>query len=283
MSLPNAKVSRRTRRIRVRRNPRGPRAAIRAIAFLLPAHHVARSSWRRRSCQRRPIGGPAHERRADRSLWERVTPSSGEQACRPPRSAWSRLSDSGRAEQPPRHPRRDSFRHTAAARSAARRAHAIKAAALLRRAQPEAAGASSGRFVAAAGRPLRKPRSARAWWPRSRRSSRAGASGPTPPQLAPRAAKLALGRQSSSSLLAVTSTKALVQVRGRSSARGEGPTECPIAWKAVAGLGTRTVASRGKDKRTHPLAIEGHHLDPPIGSPATAGSLREASGTCRPG
>ena len=57
MGLPNAEVSRRTRRIRVRRNPRGPRAAIRGIAFLLPAHRVARSSWRRRSCQRRPIGG----------------------------------------------------------------------------------------------------------------------------------------------------------------------------------------------------------------------------------
>jgi hypothetical protein len=43
-------------------------------------------------------------------------------------------------------------------------------------------------------RPLRKPRSARACCPRSWRSSRAGASRPTPPRLAPSAAGLALGR-----------------------------------------------------------------------------------------
>ena len=43
-------------------------------------------------------------------------------------------------------------------------------------------------------RPLRKPPLARAWCPRSRRSSGAGVSGPTPPRLAPPVAGLAFGR-----------------------------------------------------------------------------------------
>ena len=49
--------------------------------------------------------------------------------------------------------------------------------------------------LALAGRPLRKPASARAWCPRSWRSSSAGVSGPASAELARRAARDALGRR----------------------------------------------------------------------------------------
>ena len=91
-----------------------------------------------------------------------------------------RVSDSGRAEQRPQHPRLASFRRRAAARSATRPPHAInisslKAPVLLRWAEPEAAGASSGRFVATADR--RGCRTSHGRWFQLTTGARAGASG----------------------------------------------------------------------------------------------------------
>ena len=59
----------------------------------------------------------------------------------------------------------------------------------------EATSAHRERFVAVPRRPLRKLRSARAWCPRSWRSSSAGVSRPTPSRQAPDAVALALGRK----------------------------------------------------------------------------------------
>ena len=64
-------------------------------------------------------------------------------------------------------------------------------------------------------RPVRKPASARAWCPRSWRSSSAGVSGPALSELARRAARDALGRQSNGGMRASRITKALVPTNTR--------------------------------------------------------------------
>jgi hypothetical protein len=78
-----------------------------------------------------------------------------------------------------------------------------------------------------ASRPLRKPRWARAWRPRSWRSSSAGVSRPTPSQLAPPAAQLALGRQRDHAPRGGGMTEAIVQRRRR---RRRGFLQLEVCW-----------------------------------------------------
>jgi hypothetical protein len=72
VGLPNAKVSRRTRRIRVRRNLRSPRARYPRDRFLFPARRVVRLPWRHSASRPRATSPSAR-----RSLRRRLAAASG--------------------------------------------------------------------------------------------------------------------------------------------------------------------------------------------------------------
>jgi hypothetical protein len=72
VGLPNAEVSRRTRRIRVRRNLRSPRARYLRDRFLFPARRVVRLPWRHSASRPRATSPSAR-----RSLRRRLAAASG--------------------------------------------------------------------------------------------------------------------------------------------------------------------------------------------------------------
>ena len=90
-------------------------------------------------------------------------------------------------------------------------------------------------------RPLRKPRSAPAWCPRSWRSSSAGVSRPRPSRLAPPAAELAFGRQRDRSPSGGNGSKAIVRASIRSSGdhRRAGVDRAMVTWRFGPGRRSR--------------------------------------------
>jgi hypothetical protein len=118
--------------------------------------------------------------------------------------------------------------------------------------RPEAAGASRSRFSAVPCRPLRKRASARAWCPRSWRSSSVGVSGSASAELARCPARDALGSRSARTLGAGRIVKALVsQMMGLAWVETL-PTDQPRTWRNSTRSTPTRPQGRGSTRRECP-------------------------------